>query len=155
MSKHIDPMHVTEEDALYISFRPMLQREFVLQGYGDPCAKNEDGDLTYQYLVNEEGDYVNPQSDDSEAPSPASDSELGESNNIQESLPEDQRWTDDNKSSELKAAIEARNADREEDWKIVPVGHGEDGNVLKVDLQDALRADDQRISEYRAANPDE
>jgi len=48
---------------------------------------------------------------------------------------------------ELKAEVEKRNADREDDARIEITGTGANGNVKKGDLVAALEADDATASE--------
>lgn len=157
MSKNIDPMHVSVEDLPYIQDRPFLRREFVLQGYGDPLEQDEDGDYTYTHLYDKNDNRVNEGSDDEpDGADPTLEGE-GDSPNIQETLPEDQQWEDQMKKAELEDVIDARNEDRDPDgeWYINIVGSGSSGDVVKDDLLNALRNDDLRIAEFRAANPEE
>lgn len=149
MSKDIDPNYISPDDLLYIRDRENLRQEFILQGYGDPL------DEKYPGLVDDDGNYLNGSGPDSSSPEPEGDLASEGDTNVQAHLPEDQQWSDENKSDELKAVIEARNAGRDEADQIVPQGTGQDGNVKKDDLFAALREDDEKIAAWLAEHPDE
>lgn len=171
MSKDIDPYRISPDDVLYIQHRPMLRQEFRLQGLGDPLAEDypylvdDEGNF-----INDASEAPSPASDtgyDEDGFPTNSDKEKPENwNDFSDeekrayvygkdeeddgdkpepiTLSEDMQWSEENKNKELKAVIDARNADRdpEGDWFIKPEG------TTKEDLQKALAADDKRVAEF-------
>lgn len=141
MSKEIDPSYLSEDDIVYISQRPSLRREFILQGLGDPLDENYPGRISNQTEESEpdteEPDTEEPETEEDE------ESETGEDEEPI-TLREEEQWDKDTSKSGLERVIEARNEGRDpdSDWFIQPEGSN------KPDLVAALSADDQRITEY-------
>lgn len=138
MSREIDPMDLSERDIAYIKQRPMLRREFILQGYGDPLSEDYDPEKSLEEFnkANEEA----ASQRNSEAPSPASEPTVV---NGSETVSEDPgpgeaqslEWDEKMKKDELQKIADARGLEVE--------GSGEDGKVLKQDLIDALSEADE------------
>jgi hypothetical protein len=142
MSREIDPYNLSEDDKVYISQRPGLRQEFILQGLGDPLSDDYDPG-------NPDGD----DSDDGDTdPVPAGEPDPNEETNPRPSatpddedtdalddLPPEKRWGEGMTQPELLKVVKARNADYDDDEKIEPKSNS------KEDLVEALRADDQEL----------
>lgn len=115
MSKEIDPNDLSKDDVEYIRQRPNLRREFVLQGFGDPLESDYPG-LNF---------------------SPDQEEEETEDEGEDDSSEDYEDWTKDR----LKSEIDRRNADREDDDKIVPQSN------KNAALAFALREDDKDSSD--------
>lgn len=170
MSREIDPYNLSEDDKVYISQRPGLRQEFILQGLGDPLSDDydpgnpdddsDDSDDGYDedgYPVNseypkpdnwsdlsdeEKRDYVyNGPTNPRPSGDPSENVGGDDDTNALDDLPPEKRWGEGMTQPELLKVVKARNADYDDDEKIEPESNSKD------DLVAALKADDQELLE--------
>lgn len=138
MARQIDPFAMTEADVAYVRVRPMLRREFIMQGLGDPL----DPDYEYLVLGDEEPDEEedesssNPEGETPEEP----DEETGDDDETEDDESEEESEEsvdyDEMSKKDLEALINKRNEGRDEGDLIKPEGRN------KTALAHALREDD-------------
>lgn len=127
MSRQLDPSALDEQDVAYIRDRPFIQREFIMQGFGDPLSRDYDG-LTFEYPEEDEAD--------------ASD----DTGDATEDTTEDPGY-EDWKNKRLEQEISDRNADREDDDKIVPEGDNKAAMALALREDDKVQAEKSEETE--------
>lgn len=98
MSRQLDPEALDEQDVAYIKDRPMIRREFVMQGFGDPLDPEYPG-LTFSSSPSPEDEQ-----DDTEDDGDGDDAEKKEDPGYED-------W----KKKDLLAEIDRRNQGRDED----------------------------------------
>lgn len=165
MSRQVDPNNLTADDVEYIRQRPGLRQEIIAQGFGDPLSENYEGledakfrdpaDIADVGALREQvvslqgelqerdeeiGRLTNRVSELEDAANQQQEKPSGDDNEEPVGLPESKQWDSGMTKSELRAVIDARNSDYEDDEKIEPSEDKKDALVA------ALTQDDKELA---------
>lgn len=142
MSREIDPYNISEDDKTYISQRPGLRQEFILQGFGDPLSDDYDPNGSDDAGDGGDGDdSVDPGTPDPNEDTNPRPSDTGDTGDTEAWVHDDpqKRWGEGMTQPELLAVVNRRNADYDEDEKIVPESRSRENLIA------ALQADDEEL----------